>query len=140
MPDAAMLGPVFALVAVTGLVWFAMLIARGRRMRDEGIGPQDMPSRALADEKLGDAQTANNALMNLFEIPVLFYVLSVVLLTLGRADHVFAIGLWAYVALRAVQAAIHVTYNNVLQRGLAYLASTSLLFLMWARLAWLVMV
>jgi hypothetical protein len=30
-----------------------------------------MPTRVLADEKFGDAQAANNALMNLFELPVL---------------------------------------------------------------------
>ncbi len=139
MKDAVLLAPVFALVALTGIVWLAMLIGRARRMREMGIVPQDMPSRTLADEKLGDAQTANNALMNLFEVPVLFYVLMGLVLALGLGDAVFVAGAWIFVALRAAQACIHLTYNNVLHRGLPYLASTSLLFLMWVKLAWAVM-
>ncbi len=140
MKDAVLLAPVFALVALTAIVWLAMLIARGRRMREKGIVPQDMPSRALATEKLGDAEAANNALMNLFEMPVLFYALMGFVLALGLGDAVFVAGAWIYVALRAAQALIHLTYNNVLHRGLPYLAGTSLLFLMWVRLAWVVMV
>lgn len=140
MKDVVLLGPVFALVALTGLVWLAMLITRARRMREKGVVLQDVPSRTLADEKLGDAQAANNALMNLFEIPVLFYVLTGLVLALGLGDAMFIAGAWIYVALRAAQACIHLTTNNVLHRGLPYLASTSLLFLMWVRLAWMVMV
>lgn len=140
MTVAALLAPVFALVGLTGLVWLAMLIARARRMREMGIVPQDMPSRAQATEKLGDAEAANNALMNLFEIPVLYYVLMGLLLALGLGDAVFVAGAWIFVALRTTQAIIHLTYNNVLQRGLAYLAGASLLFLMWVRLAWMVLV
>ena len=140
MKDAVLLAPVFALVTLTCVVWLAMLIARARRMREKGVVPQDMSSRVLADEKLGDAQAANNALMNLFEIPVLFYVLMGLVLALGLGDVVFIAGAWIYVALRAAQALIHLTTNNVVQRGLPYLASTPLLFLMWARLAWIVVV
>jgi hypothetical protein len=139
MTPAALLSPVFALVALTALVWLAMLIARARRMREAGIVPQDMPSRMLATEKLGDAEAANNALMNLFEIPVLFYALALTLLVLALGDPIYFLGLWAFVALRAAQALIHLTVNTVLWRGLAYLASTALLFLMWARLAWQVL-
>lgn len=140
MRDAVLLGPVFALVALTGIVWLAMLIARGRRMREKGIVPQDMPSRPLVAGKLGDAEAANYALMNLFEMPVLFYALMGLVLALGLGDAVFVAGGWLYVVLRAAQALIHITYNTVLHRGLAYLTSTSLLFLMWIRLAWMVFV
>lgn len=135
MTQAQLFAPAFALVGLTALVWLTMLVARARRMREHGIAPQDMPSRTLADEKLGDAQASNNALMNLFEMPVLFYTLSLALIVLGKGDMLYGAGLWIYVALRAAQALIHITYNTVLQRGLAYLASTSLLFLMWLRLA-----
>ena len=52
MKDAVLLAPVFALVALTAVVWLAMLIARARRMREKGIVPQDMPSRTLAWSRL----------------------------------------------------------------------------------------
>jgi hypothetical protein len=138
MSTASLLGPVFALAALTATIWLTMLVQRGRHMRRHQIKPQDMPSRVEADAKFGDAQAGNNALMNLFEMPVLFYVLCLILLVTKRGDAIYLGMAWIYVLLRAVQALIHVTYNNVLQRGMAYLASTSLLCLMWLRLAWMV--
>lgn len=136
MKPVVLLAPLVALVAVTGLVWLTMLVQRAQAMRRLNIKPQDMPTRVLADQKFGDAQAANNALMNLFELPVLFYVLLVVLLALGQGDALYVAAAWIFVALRGVQAAVHVTCNDVLHRGLAYLASATVLWLMWARFAW----
>ena len=39
---------------------------------------------------------------------------------------------WAYFGLRVVHSLIHVTYNRVVHRFLVYVASTLLLFGMWA--------
>lgn len=136
MSSAAALGPTFALVALTGFIWLTMLIQRALHMRRYKIVPQDMPTRALADAKFGDAQAANNALMNLFELPVLFYLLSALTVMTGRPDIQFVSGAWIYVALRGVQAAIHVSYNNVLHRGSAYLLSSVVLWLMWGWFGW----
>jgi len=112
-----------------------MLVQRGRHMQRHSIKPQDMPTRAQADERFGKAQSPNNALMNLCELPILFYVLCILVLILNRPDVLFLTCAWIYVGLRAIQAFIHVTYNDVLQRGIAYLASSALLWFMWARLA-----
>lgn len=133
-----LLAPVFALAAVTALVWLTMLVQRGLHMQRHRIKPQDMPTRALADAKFGDAQAANNALMNLFELPVLFYIVCFIAVALDRGDALFIGMAWVFVLLRAIQALIHVTYNDVLHRGLAYLTSSSVLWLMWLRLAWLI--
>jgi hypothetical protein len=129
-----------ALVLLTAAVWLTMLVQRAIHMQRHNFKPQDMPTRQEADARFGEAQAGNNALMNLFEVPVLFYVLCLTVLVLKREDAVFVGAAWVYVVLRAIQALIHVTYNNVLQRGSAYLASTSLLCLMWAWLAWKVYV
>lgn len=136
MSSAMALAPTFALAAITGLVWLTMLIQRAQHMRRHKISPQDMPTRALADAEFGDVQAANNALMNLFELPVLFYVLSVVTLVTGRPDMLFVGAAWAFVALRGVQAAIHVSYNDVTHRGAAYLLSSIVMWLMWVRFGW----
>jgi len=134
MSPATILAPLFALLAITALVWLTMLVQRALHMRRHGIRPQDMPTRVLADVKFGEAQAANNALMNLFELPVAFYLFCLVTLMLNRGDSLFLAVAWAYVALRGAQALIHVTYNNVAHRGLAYLASSTLLWLLWLRL------
>ena len=42
---------------------------------------------------------------------------------------------WTYVALRALHSFIHCTYNRVLQRFAVYVASSILLWGMWAAFA-----
>jgi hypothetical protein len=130
----------FALALLTAAVWLTMLIQRAIHMQRHGLKPQSMATRQEADARFGEAQAGNNALMNLFEVPVLFYVLCLLALVLKREDMALAGAAWIYVVLRAIQALIHVTYNNVLHRGMAYLTSTTLLCLMWAWLAWKVYV
>jgi hypothetical protein len=64
-------------------------------------------------------------------VPVLFYLLCVALVLNGGSTPGFVTAAWAYVALRALHSLIHVTYNRVTHRFLAYAASTLLLFGMW---------
>ena len=140
MKPVAIFHPVLALVLVTFVVWVAMLVRRGVRMREAGIKPQDMPTRQLADIKFGDAQIPNNNLMNLFELPVLFYASSGLVFVLSLVDPLYITLGWAYVALRAVQSVVALTYNSVLHRGIAYLISCVVLWAIWLRLAWQIVI
>jgi hypothetical protein len=136
MNPVAVLYPVLAMALLTALVWLAMLLVRGRHMKLHGIVPNDMPTRALADAKFGAAQGPNNNLMNLFELPVLFYVAALVIFQLRTFDGIYLVLTWAFVGSRAVQSAIHLSYNDVLHRGAAYLVGGAILWLVWLRLAW----
>jgi hypothetical protein len=139
MHSAGILYPVIAMAALTAAVWLIMLVTRAQHMKAQGIVPNDMPTRVLADEKFGAAQAPNNNLMNLFELPVLFYVAAVVIFQLRTFDAIYFALAWAFVVLRCVHSAIHLTYNDVLHRGLAYLVSGAILWLIWLRLAYQVM-
>jgi hypothetical protein len=132
--------PVLALVLLTLVVWVVMLLRRGARMRQAGLRPQDMPTRVLADEKFGDAQIPNNNLMNLFELPVLFYVACILLHVLERVDPLYLWLAWIYVSLRVGHSMVAITYNNVLHRGIFYLLSCAVLWAIWARIAWQLLV
>jgi hypothetical protein len=136
MPSTIIFQPVLALVLLTLMVWMAMLLRRAAHMQQMGLRPQDMSTRALADEKFGDAQVPNNNLMNLFELPVLFYVACILLFVITRVDTLYLALAWIYVALRYGQSAVAVTYNNVLHRGFFYLTSCVVLWVIWARIAW----
>jgi len=140
MHPAGILHPVIAMAALTALVWLTMLITRARHMKAHGVVPNDMPTRVLADEKFGAAQAPNNNLMNLFELPVLFYVAAGIIFQLRTFDLIYFALAWAFVALRCVHSTIHLTYNDVLHRGLAYLVSGSILWLIWLRLAYQVII
>ena len=53
-----------------------------------------------------------NALPDQFELPVLFYVLTILAMITRHADLLFVVLAWMFVAMRLVHAYIHVTSNN----------------------------
>jgi hypothetical protein len=122
--------PCAAMVGLTAAVWVKLYADRLGEMRAKRIDPQALAS-ARAAAQLERPQAAEN-FRNLFEVPVLFYVLCAALVLTGGSTPGLVTAAWAYVALRAVHSLIHVTYNRVTHRFLVYVASTLLLFGMWA--------
>ncbi len=53
------------------------------------------------------------AFSNQFELPVLFYVLTILSIITHHADLVFVVLAWIFVIFRVLQAYVHVTSNNV---------------------------
>ena len=122
--------PCAALVLVTALVWVKLYADRLSEMRSKRINPQSLSTARAAAGKLENTQAADN-FRNLFEVPVLFYVLCIAIAVNGSSTPGFVAAAWAYVSLRALHSLIHVTYNRVMHRFLDYAASTLLLFGMW---------
>jgi hypothetical protein len=125
--------PCAAMVGLTALVWVKLYVDRLGEMRERRIDPQEVATTREAAGRLGRTQAAEN-FRNLFEVPVLFYALCVALALNGGSTPGFVAAACAYVALRALHSLIHVTYNRVVHRFLVYVASTLLLFGMWAAL------
>jgi hypothetical protein len=122
--------PCGALVGVTALVWLKLYADRFGEMRAKRIAPQSLGTARAAARELERTQASDN-FRNLFEAPVLFYVLCVALVLNGGSSAGFVSSAWLYVGLRALHSLIHVTYNRVVHRFLVYAASTLLLFGMW---------
>jgi hypothetical protein len=129
MTVQAILAPLFVLVALTFglLVWmgFARFAAvrRGEvRVRDTALGQPNWPPRV---------QLISNCFHNQFQLPLLFYVLTILALFLRKADLLFVVMAWIFVLLRIVHAAIHVTSNRVGHRFWAFAAGMVVLLLMW---------
>ena len=72
-----------------------------------------------------------NAFGNQFELPILFYVLTILAIETKHADLMFVLLAWVFVALRVLQALTHVTNNNVRFRGGFFGASAIVLLVMW---------
>jgi hypothetical protein len=72
-----------------------------------------------------------NAFGNQFELPILFYVLTILAMETKHADLMFVLLAWVFVALRVLQALTHVTSNNVRFRGGFFGASAIVLLVMW---------
>jgi hypothetical protein len=129
MTVQAILAPLFVLVALTFalMIWMGALrvaaVRRGEvRVRDIALRQPNWPPRA---------QQISNCFDNQFQLPVLFYVLTIVALFLRKADLLFVVMAWIFVLLRIVHAAIHVTSNRVGIRFQAFAAGMVVLLLMW---------
>jgi hypothetical protein len=84
--------------------------------------------------RLEDTGPADN-FRNLFETPVLFYAALLVAYVAQLATVAYLALAWAYVVARVVHSVIHCTYNKVLHRLGAFLASFGLLAALWALIA-----
>ena len=79
----------------------------------------------------GDVSIPNRAMMNLLELPILFYVVCLMFYVSNRADTVVVEVAWAYVAFRMAQTLVHVTYNNVFHRLTMFAVSNFILISLW---------
>lgn len=131
---APILFPCVALVALTAIVWVRMFVERIGEMRARRIRPQSLATSAQARDRLERTNAADN-FRNLFEMPVLFYVLCICSAITGLADDWLVTGAWAYVALRTMHSFIHTGYNQVMHRFTVYALSSVLLFLLWGLFA-----
>lgn len=133
--QTGILCPVFALVALTALVWVRMIVQRFGAVGELKLAPEAVGSRQSLSQALGTRDTAGNAYLNLHEMPTLFYVLVALLVVLGKVTPGLVWAAWAYVALRALQALIHLTYNNPMHRFLPFALSSLVLWGMWIAFA-----
>jgi len=127
--------PLLTMVFLTFAVWiylFALRIPETHRLK---IDPDDLRDRAEAHKILTVSAAASNNLKNLFEVPVLFYVAAMLAMLLLIQDVLLVRLAWGFVILRIVHSAVHCSYNRVMHRFIAYLASCLFLILMWIRLA-----
>jgi hypothetical protein len=126
----AIFGPVGLLalwtMAVLLLVGFRRFVAtRAGRVQVEAFRLGESP------EVPGDLALPNRNLINLLEVPLLFYVVC-----LGLYEtHQVRLGClrlaWVYVALRVVHTLIHLTTNNVRQRLMVFALSNVALVALW---------
>jgi hypothetical protein len=81
----------------------------------------------------GAVSLPNRNLMNLLELPMLFYVVCLGLYVTGTPDINMVYLAWGYVALRAAHSLVHLTYNNVFHRLSVFAASNVVLVMLWVR-------
>jgi hypothetical protein len=121
--------PCSAMVFITYVVWVKLYIDRIGEMTHRKIKPTDF-SDPKKDIKLLKVNASDN-FKNIFEVPLLFYVLMILIILTHQNHDLWYFGAWIYVILRAIHSFIHCTYNIIVQRFYIYAASTVLLALLW---------
>jgi hypothetical protein len=129
MSIQAVLLPLFVQVVVTFvlLLWTAHLRVGAVRRRE--VHPRDV---ALREPNWGQRETQiANAYHNQLELPLLFYVLTILAIVTRQADLLFVVLAWIFVLLRLLHAFIHITSNHMSRRFVAFAASVIVLAVMW---------
>jgi hypothetical protein len=125
----AILLPLFVevILAFALLFWAAPL--RTRALRSGAVRREDIALRQPNWPKR--ATQVANSFANQFELPVLFYVLTILALVTRKAGIVFVLLAWIFVVFRLLHAFVHTTSNNVSIRGPLFGVSAVVLAVMW---------
>ena len=129
MSIQAILLPLFVEVTLTlGLLLWLFLLRR-----DDLVSRKVKPAQIALREPNWPARTlqVGNCLANQFELPVLFYVLTILEIITRHADIVFVVLAWIFVLSRLGHAFIHTTSNRVMRRGSIYGIGALALIVMW---------
>jgi len=126
----AVLLPLFVEVILTFALMLRMGLLRQRDYSSGAVKPVDIALREPKWPKL-TTQTAYS-FSNQFELPVLFYVLTILEWVTRQAGILFVVLAWLFVLCRLLQAYVHVTSNNVRLRGAFYIVGAVALMVMWA--------
>jgi hypothetical protein len=125
--------PLFVQVLLVFILMVWMAKERQSAIRRGEVHPRDI---ALREPKWPPkAMQVANCFSNQFEIPVLFYVVTILALITRQADLLFVLLSWVFVILRYIHAFIHTTSNRVPRRGLVYGLGVVIVFALWVELA-----
>jgi hypothetical protein len=123
------LAPLFVLVLMTFVLGFWLgglrgpAFSRGEvRAEDVDLRQPNWPRRTM---QIGYSFSSQ------FELPVLFYVLTILAIISKHADFLFVVMAWIFVLSRIAHAYIHTTSNNLKLRGPFYGIGAVVLALMW---------
>ena len=118
MPIQFVLLPLFVEVALTLGLMLWMFMARRDDLRSGAVHPSKIALRE--PNWTTRTQQISYSFSNQFELPVLFYVLTILEIITRHADFVFVMLAWIFVIARLGQAYVHTTSNRVMWRGSIY--------------------
>jgi len=122
--------PFLGLMLLTLVVWLHMYYQRLSFLRRRNIDPQSVATnREILDTGIpARVSTPSENLVNLFELPVLFYAACLYLYVTRQVDATYLALAYGYLGLRIVHSVIHCTYNKVVHRFFVYIASSLILW------------
>ena len=118
--SVSILWPMLAQIGLTFGLYAWLTVARTRAVQR---GEVDYSCFVLGrDEPLHLARITRN-LGNQFELPVIFYAVVVLLVSLGRVASIDVIAAWLFVAGRVVHTLVQTLTDDVVLRGRVFLIS-----------------
>jgi hypothetical protein len=129
MTITTVLLPLFVQVLLTFTLMLGMMYHRTAALRG---GKTRLADIAMREPKWPQRATQfAYSFGNQFELPVLFYVLTILVIITRHADLAFVALAWIFVIFRILQSGVHVTSNKVQLRGAFYGIGALVLVIMW---------
>ena len=130
MNQEAIFAPMGAMALLTFSVLLLVPIARFRAVFAGQVTPDDFK---LGESALVPANVSlpNRNYMNLLELPTLFFPVCLMFYLTHRVNAAALDVAWAFVVLRLAHTLIHVSYNNVRHRLVAFTFSNGALGALW---------
>ncbi|MGI9286589.1 MAG: MAPEG family protein [Pseudomonadales bacterium] len=134
MQQADIFNPVLWTLVLTIIVWLVTLASRLNYFLKQGVDPNGIRTQDRLVAALPDfAKYPSDNFKNLFEVPVLFYVICAYLFMTQTVDATHITCAWVFCIGRYAHSLVQCTFNNVNVRFLVYLISTGAVFTMIVR-------
>ena len=134
MHQSTIIYPLIGMVFLTFVVGVKMLASRIRAVKKEGMNPAFFALNRGAKQPDYLVKVSQHY-ENLFELPILFYVVSLLIFITNKTDPIYIVLAVSFVTVRYIHAVIHITYNNLIHRRNAFLMGSMVLLIMWLRLS-----
>ena len=126
--------PMLAMMLLTFVVWVYMFARRIPFITRSNLTEEQLTR--LAEISPPEVSNPSDNLKNLFELPVLFYVLCLYLHVTQQVDQIYIGSAWVFVLFRALHSAMHCTINIIIVRFWLYFAASVAFFFMLFRAGW----
>lgn len=131
MRQTWILYPLFVMVLLSMVVGLRMLQLRFRAVLQDGLPPAYFQLNRGGKPPAYMLQ-AEQHYTNLYETPVLFYAVVILIYVLNMTNLFSLILAWAYIASRLVHAYVHLGQNRLSQRRHSFLTSIGLIAMLWS--------
>ena len=133
MEQNQIFGPVFAMMLLTMMVWIYMYTRRIPFINSLKIEPNKITPAELSRLSPPTVSNPSDNLKNLFEIPIIFYALLLILFVTNQVDTFYLSMSWVFVLFRVLHSVVHCTINIVMLRFALYVISCASLLAILAR-------
>ena len=129
-PPTLILFPLFAMYALVAFVLLRMRSMRFAAVRRNEVNASYYKSYSTGEEP-EELRVISRHFSNLFEVPVLFYVVVLMTYMTNQVTYFLIACAWLYVLLRYVHTYVHLTSNHLIARFSVYFASGLVLTIHW---------
>jgi hypothetical protein len=136
MNQADVFVPFVGTMLLTVIVWIYMYARRIPFITRSDLAGKPLTPLEFARLSPPAVSNPSDNLKNLFELPTIFYAVTLYLFVTQQVDTPYLVAAWVFFAFRVLHSIVHCTFNLVLLRFWLYAISALSLWFIVVRIAW----